>query len=179
MAPSRAVSTLAHQYHYDLLVQSERLTLIRAFAAAGHRSIAVKPAITRRWLAGERLGYARVYAAADLGYQGPPYSWVTMPDQFTLAALERLRQAGGPPLFAEVSLISSHAPWTPLPVLLDDWSAIGDGRIYERWLDERRSARGGLARPRADPPAIRPAPSTTCSPCWAPTPSASSTGGPS
>ena len=74
--------------------QSERLTLTRAFARAGYRTVALKPAITRPWPEGERLGFAQIYAAADLGYAGKPYNWVTMPDQYTLAALERAERAG-------------------------------------------------------------------------------------
>ena len=125
---------LDHQHLYDLLITSERLTLTKAFARAGHRTIALKPAITLPWPEGDRLGYAQIYAAADLGYAGLPYNWVTMPDQYTLSVLERReRGAQRPPLFAEVSLISSHAPWTPIPPVLDDWSAIGDGTVFSQW----------------------------------------------
>ena len=124
------------QAHYDALVRSERLTLTRAFARAGYRTVAIKPAITRPWPEGERLGFSRIYAAADLGYGGKPYNWVTMPDQYTLAALERAERAGAAePLFAEVSLISSHAPWTPIAPVLEDWGAIGDGSVFSRWAD--------------------------------------------
>ena len=36
------------------------------------------------------MGFDRILAAADLGYRGLPFNWVTMPDQFTLAAFDRL-----------------------------------------------------------------------------------------
>jgi hypothetical protein len=128
---------LDNQARYEVLVHSERLTLIRAFAKAGYRTVALKPAITRPWPEGERLGFAKIYAAADLGYAGRPYNWVTMPDQYTLAVLERAeRMSASRPLFVEVSLISSHAPWTPIAPVLEDWSAIGDGRLFSRWADE-------------------------------------------
>jgi len=128
---------LDNQARYDVIGHSERLTLTRAFAKAGHRTVAFKPAITRPWPEGERLGFARIYAAADLGYAGKPYNWVTMPDQYTLAVLERAeRMRGEDPLFVEVSLISSHAPWTPIPPVLEDWSSIGDGSVFSRWADD-------------------------------------------
>jgi hypothetical protein len=128
---------LGDQAHYDVLVQSEWLTLTRAFARAGYRTVALKPAITRPWPEGERLGFAKIYAAADLGYAGAPYNWVTMPDQYTLFVLERAERTGADhPLFAEVSLISSHAPWTPIPPVLEDWSTIGDGSVFSEWADE-------------------------------------------
>ncbi len=127
---------LAHQRHYDLLVQSDRLTLSKVFAAAGYRTIAVKPAIIFPWPEGEAFGYEKIDAAADLGYAGKPYNWVTMPDQYTLSVLQR-RERGrrARSLFAEISLISSHAPWTPIPPVLDDWSTIGDGAVFSRWAD--------------------------------------------
>jgi hypothetical protein len=127
---------ISEQRRYDLLVIDDRLTLTKAFARAGYRAIAVKPAITLPWPEGASLGFERVYAAADLGYAGLPYNWVTMPDQYTLSVLERRERNGhARPLFAEVSLISSHAPWTPIPPVLDDWSAIGDGAVFSRWAE--------------------------------------------
>jgi len=61
-----------------------------------------------------------------------PFNWVTMPDQFTFAALDRLLRTdtGGRPLFAQVALGSSHAPWVPVPELVD-WESIGDGSVFD------------------------------------------------
>jgi hypothetical protein len=55
-----------------------------------------------------------------------------MPDQFTLASFERQVLARSPraPVFAEMALISSHAPWTPIPPLLP-WESIGDGEVFD------------------------------------------------
>ncbi|MEM8914529.1 MAG: sulfatase [Pseudomonadota bacterium] len=115
---------------YQALLQSDRLTLIDLFERTGHRSIAVMPAIIWPWPDGDLFGYDGVYAAADLGYQATPFNWVTMPDQFTLSAFERLERsvpmAERQPLFAEIALISSHAPWTPIAQLVD-WSNIDEG----------------------------------------------------
>jgi phosphatidylglycerophosphate synthase len=128
---------LADQGRYDIAMQSDWLTLTRAFNRAGYRTVALKPAITAPWPEGERFGFTRLYLAADLGYAGKPYNWVTMPDQYTLSALERVERNGarGSPLFAEVSLISSHAPWTPVAEVLEDWESIGDGRVFSTWAD--------------------------------------------
>jgi phosphatidylglycerophosphate synthase len=128
---------LADQGRYDIAMQSDWLTLTRAFNRAGYRTVALKPAITAPWPEGERFGFSRLYVAADLGYAGKPYNWVTMPDQYTLSALERAERQGAArqPLFAEVSLISSHAPWTPVAQVLDDWNSIGDGRVFSTWAD--------------------------------------------
>ena len=55
-----------------------------------------------------------------------------MPDQFTLDALQRQLLPPGPraPAFVETALISSHAPWTPIPPVVP-WAALGDGRIFD------------------------------------------------
>ena len=121
-----------NQGSYRALVASPRRTLLTLAQTAGWRSVAVAPAITLAWPEADWFGYDRVLAAADLGYAGQPFNWVTMPDQFTLAAFERaeLLPADRPPVIAEIALISSHAPWTPIPELVP-WEAIGDGRIFD------------------------------------------------
>jgi hypothetical protein len=58
-----------------------------------------------------------------------------MPDQYTLAAFERLELAPGhAPVMAEIDLVSSHQPWTPLPRLLD-WDDLGDGSVFDGMPD--------------------------------------------
>ncbi|MGY6553116.1 MAG: sulfatase-like hydrolase/transferase [Wenzhouxiangella sp.] len=123
-----------NQLWYRLLLDSHRNSLIDDFRATGHETMAVMPAITMAWPEGRQHGWDRIYAARDLGYAGPPLNWVTMPDQFTLDRFQRTLRPNAPrPLFAQIALISSHAPWTPIIDVEDDWDAIGDGQIFERW----------------------------------------------
>ncbi len=121
------------QLRYDRLVMSQRPVLNRLFQRAGWRTIAVQPAHTMPWPQGEYFGYDQIYAAQDLGYHGQPFNWITMPDQFTLSALQTLERKVGvrKPLMAEIALISSHAPWTPLPQMVD-WQQLGDGQIFNQ-----------------------------------------------
>jgi hypothetical protein len=127
---------ISDQSLYDLLITSDRLTLTKAFVRAGRRTVTVRPAITMPWPEGPMLGFQQIYAAKDLGYQGQPYNWITMPDQYTLAAFERReRERPHAPLYAEIALISSHAPWTPIPPVLERWSTIGDGRVFSKWAE--------------------------------------------
>lgn len=120
------------QTRYGAILASGRETLFHIAARSGFRTAAVMPAITLDWPESSRMGFETILAAKDLGYRGKPFNWVTMPDQFTLAALDRLLRAGGEtrPLFAQVALVSSHAPWVPVPRLLD-WDALGDGRVFD------------------------------------------------
>lgn len=123
---------VSNQQRYHDLVLTDRLTLNGAFRRAGWRTVGVMPGITQGWPEGAFFGYDRIYAAGDLGYRGPQYSFATMPDQYTLAAFERLertrRERG--PLMAEIPLVSSHAPWAPIPQLIG-WDDVGDGSDFE------------------------------------------------
>ncbi|WP_181708414.1 sulfatase [Chthonobacter rhizosphaerae] len=123
---------IGNQQRYDSLVAGDRFTLVDAFSKAGWRTVAVMPAIVRPWPEGETFGYEAIYAAKDLGYRGRPFDWVTMPDQYTLATLHDRERTLGPrrPVMAEVALISSHAPWTPVPRLVP-WPEVGDGTIFD------------------------------------------------
>lgn len=121
------------QTRYDRLVTSQRPSLNRLFRRAGWRTVAVQPAHTMDWPQGEYFGYDRIYASQDLGYQGQAFNWITMPDQYTLSAFQALERLPGErqPVMAELALISSHAPWTPLPKLIP-WNKVGDGAIFNR-----------------------------------------------
>ncbi|MDX1799930.1 MAG: sulfatase-like hydrolase/transferase [Marinobacter sp.] len=122
------------QLDFDTLLASRRTTLIDDFKAAGHRTVAVMPAITGPWPEGNQLGYDEIHDAAHMNYQGPPLNWVTMPDQYTWTWFDRaIRQTTDTPVFAELALISSHAPWVPILPVLDDWQSIGDGQVFEPW----------------------------------------------
>ncbi|WP_192841583.1 sulfatase-like hydrolase/transferase [Fulvimarina pelagi] len=117
------------QNRYDLMIASERKSLNALFREHGWRTIAVMPAITMDWPEGGYYGYDEIYAAGDLDYEGLPFNWVTMPDQFTLTAARRIVEASDEPVMAEIALISSHAPWTPIAELVP-WEAVGDGSIF-------------------------------------------------
>ncbi len=120
------------QQRYDQLLATDRLTLTRAFGEKGWRTVFQVPANTRPWPQGSAFyGYDELYDASDVGYHGPKLGYASMPDQFTLAAFDRLELApeDRPPVMAEIDLISSHHPWTPLPSLLP-WDSLGDGRLY-------------------------------------------------
>ncbi|HEX2146902.1 MAG TPA: sulfatase, partial [Pseudorhizobium sp.] len=119
------------QARYDRMIASRRKTLNRLFRERGWRTTAIMPAITMAWPESGYFGYDSVHDAAGLGYRGKPFNWVTMPDQYTLASFERLeRTHGDDPIMAEIALISSHAPWTPVPQLID-WDQVGDGRAFD------------------------------------------------
>ena len=122
---------ITNQVSYAAALASGRQTLYHHAAASGFRTAALMPQITLDWPEADRMGFEDVLVAADLGYRGLNFNWVTMPDQFTLATLDRLLRNGEDSrrLFAQVVLVSSHAPWVPVPDILP-WDAIGDGEVF-------------------------------------------------
>ena len=138
-----ALSWLAHatlqsglwidsQQRYDVAVTSSRLTLSRMFRRAGWRSVAAVPANTRDWPQAAFYDFDHVYDSRNIGYRGPRFGYPTMPDQYTLDAFHRMELAAEDrrPVMAEIDLITSHAPWSRTPRLIDQ-SAVGDGSVFE------------------------------------------------
>jgi phosphatidylglycerophosphate synthase len=122
------------QRRYDQLVKSNRLTLSQAFKRAGWRTVGDVPSNNRAWPEGSSFyGYDKLYDRRNVGYLGPRFSYASMPDQYVFLALQRLELAKRDrrPLFAEVDLVSSHAPWNRIPKLID-WSDVGNGSVFNR-----------------------------------------------
>lgn len=120
-----------NQTSYRAVLASGRKTLFHIAVASGFHTAAVMPQITLDWPEVAFMGFETVLAAKDLGYEGLPFNWVTMPDQFTFAAMDRKLRNGSAdkPLFIQMALGSSHAPWLPVPDLVD-WDAIGNGEVF-------------------------------------------------
>jgi hypothetical protein len=122
------------QRRYYQLVETDRFTLSRAFKRAGWRTVDDVPSNNRDWPQGSSFyRYSKIYDRRNVGYRGPRFAYASMPDQYVLAALQRLELAKRDrrPVFVEVDLVSSHAPWTRIPRLID-WSAVGDGSVFHR-----------------------------------------------
>ena len=123
---------VADQRRYNQLVASDRFTLSDAFGRAGWRTVGDVPSNTKPWPEGTSFyHYDQLYDEHNVGYAGPKFSYASMPDQYTLAAFQRLELTPGHrPVMAEIDLVSSHTPWTPLPRLVAP-SAIGDGSVFD------------------------------------------------
>jgi hypothetical protein len=123
------------QQRYDQVVGSDRLTLTKAFQRADWRTVNVMPDTTESWPEDRFFGLDKTYAYKDLDYHGPHFSWATMPDQYALSYFQRTEYAkpGRGPLMAEIVLVSSHAPWQPLPQMVD-WNDVGDGSVFNSMI---------------------------------------------
>jgi phosphatidylglycerophosphate synthase len=121
------------QQRYDQVFSGSRFTLTQAFNRAGWRTVGDVPSDPHGWAAGQRFyHYDKVYGGSDVGYRGPRFSYAAMPDQYTFSAFDRreLQRPHRRPVMAEIDLVSSHTPWTPLPHLVP-WNKLGDGSVFD------------------------------------------------
>ena len=122
---------LNNQMRYNLLITSRARTLAQFFNAAGYRTVSVMPGSRWPWPEGKFFGYQKKYDVWNFDYQGPMYGWSTMPDQYVLDFIHHREIRGQTkPLFIEFILVSSHAPFHRQPPYVEDWSQIGNGKIY-------------------------------------------------
>ncbi len=113
-----------------------------AIGQTGARRLGDMPANHRAWPEGvSYYHYDQIYDRRNLGYRGPAFGLPPMPDQYTLLALQRreLARRHRPPVYAEVDLISSHAPWTKIPRLIP-WNQVGDGSVFDHVPAEQSTA---------------------------------------
>ncbi|MBC9730615.1 CDP-alcohol phosphatidyltransferase [Streptomyces sp. TRM68367] len=122
-----------NQRRYRTVTAGDHLTLTKAFSKTGAwDTVGVMPGVQKGWPEEKWYGLDKLYDSRDLGYQGPKFSWSTMPDQY---ALEQFQQRvhgmeRDKPLMSFVILTSSHQPWAPLPKMVD-WDQLGDGSVFD------------------------------------------------
>ena len=118
---------------YRQLLDADRMTLTSLFGDAGWRTVFDVPANTEDWPEGEDFyGFEGFYDSRNVGYEGPKFGYAPMPDQYTLEDFRRreLEPTDRRPVMAEIDLISSHHPWTPLPHMVP-WDQVDDGSAYD------------------------------------------------
>jgi hypothetical protein len=119
------------QQKYDQVTAGDRLTLSAAFRKAGWRTLSDVPSDSGPWAVGASFyHYGSQLNGTNVGYRGPRFSYARIPDQYTWAYFQQ-HELSRPhaPLMAEIDLVSSHTPWTPLPKPVP-WNSIGDGSVY-------------------------------------------------
>lgn len=138
---------------YETLLTSRRGTLVSHFKAHGYRSVAWMPGIQRPWPEGRFYGFDRYGEARDIGYAGPTFGYWRIPDQAAMALLHDQELAasdgGGQrrPRFVVFPIVSSHAPFRPIPPFVEDgWAQLAraEGQM-QAWNPEAVAA--ALAEP--------------------------------
>jgi phosphatidylglycerophosphate synthase len=120
------------QLQYDLLGVGHPRSLPRIAHEAGYHTILIQPNNNRRSShSADFYDFDQTYQNWDFDYVGPAFAWASMPDQYVLDFIRREAIAKDKgPLFLVYNLISSHAPWSHVPTVVEDWSRVGNGEIY-------------------------------------------------
>ncbi|MFI1535948.1 CDP-alcohol phosphatidyltransferase [Streptomyces anandii] len=122
-----------NQNRYRTVTSGDHLTLTKAFRKTGAwDTVGVMPGVQKGWPEAKWYGLDKVYNAFQVGYEGPKFSWSTMPDQYALEAFQRLEHSKkrDKPLMGFVILTSSHQPWAPIPKMVP-WDQLGDGSVFK------------------------------------------------
>jgi hypothetical protein len=134
---------------HNLLLASERPTLVQHFARHGYRTVGWMPGIKRPWPEGAFYGFERLADDARLGYSGPDVGYWRIPDHAAMELLQaqELNSSSRKPVFAVFPTTSTHAPFHPLPTLPGESAADGDtGSTAERYTRSLRYQFRWLAR---------------------------------
>lgn len=126
---------ISNQQRYRTVMASDHLSLTKVFKKTGAwDTVGVMPGIQKGWPEQKYYGLDKVYNAFELGYQGPKFSWSTMPDQYALEQFQQRvhskKRPAGKQLMSEIILTSSHQPWAPIPKLVG-WDQLGDGSVFK------------------------------------------------
>jgi hypothetical protein len=142
-----------NQQRYEDVAASNRLPLTGAFQRAGWTTVGVLPGTTKDWSEGHYYDFDKLTTFEGLGYAGPKFAFDTMPDQYVLSVFQNqdMAPAQHNPVMATVVLISSHAPWTPVPDLVD-WNALGNGSGFPTPAQKLQPAESVLTQ---DPTVVR------------------------
>lgn len=109
-----------------LLMTQQRDTLVGAFKRGGFRTVALMPGLKQQWPEGAFYKFDDIYNAERLKYRGPQFGWFEIPDQFSIASVDRLEFTRAPraPLFVFYPTISTHFPFSPTPPYQADWARV-------------------------------------------------------
>ncbi len=121
---------------HDLLLASQRPTLVSHFARHGYRTVGWMPGLKRPWPEGAFYGFDRLADDAGMGYLGPDFGYWRIPDQAAMALLQaqELGTQGEAqkrePRFVVFPTTSTHAPFHPIAPLVDDWQRLTGPDAY-------------------------------------------------
>lgn len=117
---------LSDPMRHDVLLTTQRPTLISLFKAQGYQTFGLYPALNWDWPERAFYGFDVLLERRDLGYAGPSMGFWEVPDQFTAARFEKIhpRDNGAPPRFVFFPTITCHLPYSPVPPYQTEWSQV-------------------------------------------------------
>ena len=131
------------QRRYRQLLGADRLTLTDLFGRAGWRTVFDVPANTEDWPEGKDFyGFQRLLRLPQRRLPGPGVRLRVdaRPVHARRVPPPRARaRPTGRPVMAEIDLVSSHHPWTPLPRMVP-WDEVGDGSVFDGMPEQGESS---------------------------------------
>jgi hypothetical protein len=113
---------LDSQLRYDLVTSTDRTTWPRLMERAGYQTMDALPGLKEPLESAAYWGFQRMIGTDQMGYAGPDFGWFGVPDQFALGTIATLPRDPARSLFAQIVLVSSHMPFSPVPPYVADWS---------------------------------------------------------
>lgn len=114
--------------NYELLLATERPTLVRLFKANGYRTVNWAPGLQKPWPEGSFYGFDRYADANGIGYRGPAFGHWRIPDQASLALMQAQElaepQGQRAPRLIVFPTLASHAPFRPVAPYVADWDRL-------------------------------------------------------
>jgi hypothetical protein len=133
---------LSDPMRHDVLLTTQRETLVTLFRANGYQTFGVYPGVFWEWPERAFYRFDTYLDGPALRYPGPAIGYWKIPDQFSAAQLERLhpRTAQARPRLAFFPTITSHLPFSPVPPFQPDWNQLLSDRPFDEGDAQRAVA---------------------------------------
>jgi hypothetical protein len=124
---------LTNPLRHDLLLTTDRPTLITMMQDRGYESVGLYPALSWDWPEKSYYSFDIFVDGPALNYRGPKFGLWWIPDQYTIAQFEHTHPitAETPPRFLFFSTVTSHAPFRPTPPYQPDWERVISADPYD------------------------------------------------
>jgi len=123
---------LSDPLRHNLLLESNRKTLLDTFERAGYRSIGLYPSVSWEWPEKVWYSFDHYLDGPGLDYRGPGFGLWRLPDQFAMARVDQLLppDPGEKPRLLFFPTMSSHIPFRPTPPYQPDWARISSDEPF-------------------------------------------------
>lgn len=130
---------------HDVLLTTQRSTLVTLFKSQGYRTFGVYPGVFWEWPERAFYRFDVFIDGPSMNWRGPELGYWKIPDQFSMARFEQMHPRGpdAPPRFVFFPTITNHLPFSPVPPFQPDWARI----LGEQPYDEHEAARALAERP--------------------------------
>ena len=123
---------LTNPIRHDLLITTNRPTILDTFEQAGYRTIGLYPAMSWDWPEVSFYDFDHYHDAPSLDYRGPKFGLWWLPDQFSMARIDEMYppDPDDKPRFLFYPTITTHIPFRPTPPYQPDWSRVTSDKPY-------------------------------------------------